>query len=184
MTQRSSSSRCFPLAKPAEAAANTEAHPLSSFSFEPEQDRAPRAARADVRRDHRSFERSTSRTPSFFGAQMTAMDSATKNASGAHRQAHPQVQPGPPGRDHHRAHGDHRWRRGAQGLGAEARAGASGRFVTSASLRWRALRRPRAASCRGVRPRIRRRSARSRRATVARAPSHRRTGQGPCSVRD
>ena len=53
---------------------------------------------------------------SFFGAQMTAMDAATRNAKEMIARLTLVVQPRAPGGDHEGADGDHRRRRGAQGL--------------------------------------------------------------------
>ena len=52
----------------------------------------------------------------FFGAQMTAMDAATRNAKDDDRAANALVQPRAPGGDHQGADGDHRRRRGAEGV--------------------------------------------------------------------
>ena len=107
-----SSSAFVPLETDLVDAAAASDGPTADYEFEPGADEIldrllPRYAEA------RLYAALLEGSASFFAAQQRAMKSATDNAEELHHQAQPRDEPGPPGRHHHRDHGDRQRRRGA-----------------------------------------------------------------------
>ncbi len=115
---RSRSSACCrcPSRTATAAAGERDAHRTERHSLRAEP--ATRSSSASCRCTSRSalYRALLESQASFFGAQMTAMDAATRNAKDMIARLTLAVQPRAPGGDHQGADGDHRRRRGADRL--------------------------------------------------------------------